>query len=217
MLLGEKEREAIGARLHSLTGKVRLLFFESALDCPYCPQTKELLRELAGLSPLLDIQVFNFHTDAEAVRRFGVARVPALVLLDEQEKDYGIRFYGIPAGFEFSTLLEDILMISTGRTNLAESSVNQLKALGDRVHLQVFITPGCPYCPAAVRLAHMSAYVSEQVTADMVEATEFPDLSAHYQVYGVPKTVANESNHWDGAVPEAQFIQSIVDTAAQSA
>lgn len=211
MLLGEKEREAIRSRLGPLTGGVRLVLFESALDCPYCPQTKELIQEVASLSPLLEVQIHNFHTDSQAVEQYGVRHVPALVLLDAEGKDYGIRFYGIPAGYEFSTLLEDIQMISTGRTSLSGQSTAALQALQEKVHLQVFVTPSCPYCPAAVRLAHMAAYVSEQVTADMVEASEYPDLADRYEVMGVPKTVINDVGSLDGSVPEAHFIRSILD------
>lgn len=217
MLLGEKEREAVRARLDSLTGQVRLILFEAALDCPYCSQTNELITEVASLSPLLEVQIHNFHTDTEAVERYGIRHIPALVLLDGDGKDYGIRFYGIPSGYEFSTLLEDIQMISTGHTSFSEHATATLRALKEKVHLQVFITPTCPYCPSAVRLAHMAAYVSEQVTADMVEAMEFPALSDQYQVMGVPKTIVNEVGSLDGAVPEAHFIQSILDVVTKSA
>ena len=80
--------------------------------------------------------------------------------------------------------------------------------------MQVFITPTCPYCPGAVRFAHMAAFVSDQVTGDMVEATEFPELSGKYGVYGVPKTVVNEVESVEGAVPEAQFVATILQAVS---
>ena len=141
MLLSAKEKEAIQSRLGSLTGKVRLVLFEAALNCPYCPQTKELITEVAALSPLLEVQVYNFHADTEAVEKYEIRNIPSLVLLDENGKDYGIRFYGIPSGYEFSTLLEDIQMVSTGRTSLSEKAVAALRSLKDSVHVQVFVTP----------------------------------------------------------------------------
>ena len=141
MLLSAKEKEAIQSRLGSLTGRVRLVLFEAALNCPYCPQTKELITEVAALSPLLEVRVYNFHADAEAVEKYGIRNIPSLVLLDENGKDHGIRFYGIPSGYEFSTLLEDIQMVSTGRTSLSEKAVAALRSLKDSVHVQVFVTP----------------------------------------------------------------------------
>jgi len=47
------------------------------------------------------------------------------------------------------------------------------------------------------------------VTADMVEATEFPHLAIKYQVRGVPRTVINEDLHIEGAVPEAMLLDRI--------
>lgn len=141
MILGQKEQDAVRTRLASLTGRVTIVLFEAALGCPYCPQTKQLVRELAELSPLLDVQVYNFRTDDEAVARFGIKEIPALALLDEAGTDFGIRFYGIPSGYEFATLLEDIEMVSTGTTKLSATTVEALAALTQDVHLQVFATP----------------------------------------------------------------------------
>nr|WP_245926336.1 thioredoxin family protein [Sulfoacidibacillus thermotolerans] len=141
MLIGKKDQEAIKSHFAALTGKVRMVFFEAALDCPYCPQTKQLVTELAELSPLLEVEVYNYHTDEIAVKKYGINKIPAIVLLDGEEKDYGIRFYGIPSGYEFSTLIEDIMMVSTGKTSLTAKTIETLKNLKQKVHLQVFVTP----------------------------------------------------------------------------
>ena len=54
------------------------------------------------------------------------------------------------------------------------------------------------------------AMESEWITADMVEASEYPELSDTYQVYGVPLTVANEKVRVEGGMPEQMFIQQIL-------
>lgn len=141
MLLGPKEQKAVSERLANLTGRVKLVLFEAALDCPYCPQTKQLISEVAALSPKLETEVYNFRTDETLVAQYGIKQIPALLLLDEDGKDYGIRFYGIPSGYEFSTLLEDIEMVSTRQTSLTEKALQALQALVKPVHLQVFVTP----------------------------------------------------------------------------
>lgn len=141
MLIGKKDQEAISSHFQALTGKVRMVLFEAAMDCAYCAQTKELVTEVAALSPQIDVEVYNYHTDEVAVRKYGITKIPAIVLLDDQDKDYGIRFYGIPSGYEFSTLIEDIMMVSTGKTSLTEKTVEVLKNLKQKVHLQVFVTP----------------------------------------------------------------------------
>ncbi len=210
MLINEKDQAVIQERFQELENKVTLVFFETTLDCEYCATTKQLVEELSALSDKLDFVVYNLHADDQIAAKYRVTRAPALVLLDDKHKDYGIKFYGIPSGYEFSTLLEDILMVSTGKTTLSKDTIDALQKLSDPVHLQVFVTPTCPYCPNAVRLAHMAAFVSDQVTGDMVEASEFPELSQKYTVYGVPKTIVNEVGGMEGAVPEKQFLEEVL-------
>jgi alkyl hydroperoxide reductase subunit AhpF len=76
------------------------------------------------------------------------------------------------------------------------------------------VTPTCPYCPRAVILAHHMAFASQRVTADMVEATEFPELSARYHVMGVPRSVINENVHQEGAVPEPMLLAKLREALA---
>jgi glutaredoxin-like protein len=127
----------------------------------------------------------------------------------ETPKDYGIRYYGIPAGYEFSTLINDIMMVSRGESGLSAETKAYLAGLTQPLHLQVFVTPTCPYCPPAVHLAHQLAFESDLVRADMVEAIEFPHLSYKYQVQGVPRTVINETAHMEGSTPEGLLLAKI--------
>ncbi len=134
-----------------------------------------------------------------------------------EPKDYGIRLYGIPAGYEFATLLEDIRMVSRGEPALRPETLEALGRLTGPVRVQVFVTPTCPYCPRAVLLAHKLAMASDLVTGEMVEATEFPHLAQRYHVQGVPRTVINEVVHVEGAVPEQQLIMELMTTTDQAA
>ena len=127
------------------------------------------------------------------------------------------RLYGVPAGYEFSTLIEDILMVSQQQAGLSAQTLNELQKLTQPVNIQVFVTPTCPYCPRAVVLAHQLAMASDLITASMVEANEFPHLSTKYQVYGVPRTVIEDVIHVEGAVPEALLVEEmmkVLDPAA---
>ena len=55
------------------------------------------------------------------------------------------------------------------------------------------------------------AFESPMVTAEMVEATEFPHLAIKHQVMGVPKTVINDDLQFEGAVPEQMLVQKIAE------
>ena len=151
------------------------------------------------------------ETDPAEARLYGIDKVPAVVVLggESGRRDFGIRFFGSPAGYEFATLIEDTQMASRGITDLAEETIEALSHLTAPLHLQVFVTPTCPYCPRAVLLAHKIAMASDWVTSDAVDAAEFPDLARRYQVYGVPRTVANDTVHVEGAVPEAMLMAEL--------
>jgi alkyl hydroperoxide reductase subunit AhpF len=106
-----------------------------------------------GLSEKLELQTFNFAIDREAVSRYGIVRIPAIALvrLEERqngtgqaetgEKDYGIRFYGVPSGYEFMSLIGDILDVSHGDSGLSPESKSLLARVDGPLHLQIFTTP----------------------------------------------------------------------------
>ncbi len=140
-LIGKKDQDALRKQFNELRGKTKIIMFEAALDCPYCPQTKQILQEVAALSEKIEVAYYNFHTNKELAETYNIDKIPAIVLLDENDRDYGIRFFGIPSGYEFSTLIEDIIMLSTGKTSLGKKTLEALKSLAKPVHLQVFVTP----------------------------------------------------------------------------
>ncbi|HVS78484.1 MAG TPA: FAD-dependent oxidoreductase, partial [Steroidobacteraceae bacterium] len=155
------------------------------------------------------LEVHELVADAKLANRLRIDKVPATALL-AGEKDFGIRFYGLTAGYEFGSLLEDIEMIASGRPEL-EAEVEQLVArISVPTHLEILVTLTCPYCPSMVRLAHQLAFLNENVRADMIDAGEFPALVERYQVQGVPRTVINERPAFEGAMLPASAVMAIL-------
>lgn len=177
-------------------------------ECLFCRETKQLLEEVSSLSEKIELQVFDFSADKDKAAEFGIDKIPALVIMGE--KDQGIRFYGIPSGYEYTSLVEAIVDVSRGQTSLSDKTKETLRALDKDIHLQVFVTPTCPYCSISVRLAHQFALESVHIKADMLEATEFPHLSDRFSVMGVPKTVINGQAYIEGALPEDRFLAEIL-------
>jgi glutaredoxin-like protein len=193
--------------LGDLTGQVKMVMFTQELECQYCAQTRQLLEELAGMSEKLTLTVFDFVHDKEEVRRYGVDKIPATILMADE--DVGIRYFGVPAGYELAALVETIQDLSNGTSGLNEMLVNKLADLSEDVHIQVFITPTCPYCPGAVRTAYRLAQEHPRVRADGVEVIEFPFLGTKYHVRGVPMVVINETTSFVGAQSEAYFVEKM--------
>ncbi len=138
-LLNEQDRREIQAQLKVLTGPVKLVNFTQELACQYCRETELLLREVQDLSDKISLQVYNFQLDKEKVAEYRVDKIPATVV--EGSKDYGIRFYGIPLGYEFVPFLEAIKDVSRGSANLLPETRAALAGVHEPVHLQVFTTP----------------------------------------------------------------------------
>jgi alkyl hydroperoxide reductase subunit AhpF len=106
-LLKEKDAKQLRDAFAQLPHEVKLLFFTQEFECQHCQITRELVTELAGLSDKITLETYNFVTDKQVVERYNIDKIPAIVVLGE--RDYGIRLYGVPAGYEFATLVEDII------------------------------------------------------------------------------------------------------------
>lgn len=212
-LLSAKDSNYLKNEFKSLDRAVKMIVFTQENECQYCRETRELAEELAALSPKIATETVIFAPEEQRAKQYGIDKIPAIALVTDgpQPVDYGIRFYGIPSGYEFSTLIEGIRMISSGDSGLPTEIKQQLAKIDKPVHMQVFITPTCPYCPPAVHLAHQMAMENPNVRADMVEAIEFPHLSNKYQVMGVPRTVINESYHLEGAAPGQMVLAKITE------
>jgi len=194
---------------------VQVLFFGSKENCDYCNEAKQLLEEVTALNDKLELSVYDLQENADIAEQFNVINAPGIVIAakDSAEvKNLGIQFSGIPSGHEFSTLISDILIVSKRESGLDEKTREFLKGLTQPLHLQVFVTPTCPYCPRAVLLAHQMAMENPQmIIAEGVEATEFPELANRFNVRGVPQTVINAGKGMVvGAVPEQNLVAEIM-------
>ncbi|MBN2378196.1 thioredoxin family protein [candidate division WOR-3 bacterium] len=211
-MLKEEDKQYIREQFEGkLVGQVKILLFTQKLECEYCQPTEEILKELSELSELLTLDVHNLQIDSEDAKQYNIDKVPAIILLDEKDKDYGIRFFGIPSGYEFSSLLADIIDVSNGASDLAQELVAKIAGIQEPVDIKVFVTPTCPYCPGAVRAAHKIAIANPgMIKAQMIESTEFPHLANKYAVYGVPKTVINERVQFEGAMPDQAVVEQVL-------
>jgi glutaredoxin-like protein len=212
-LIDESVAQQLRDEFVRLGGPVRLAVFSQALADPESEQVRRLVEELAAIDSRLQVDSYNFVLDEEKARALGVTRIPAVAIMGP-EKDYGIRFYGVPSGYEFGTLIDAILDVSQGVSGLSDEIRTALVALDRPVHLQVFTTPTCGYCPRAVRTAFRFAMESAKITADGIEVSGFPDLVRRYNISSVPKTVVNDDLEFLGAGPEEVLLQHVQEAAA---
>jgi glutaredoxin-like protein len=208
-LIQQKEKESLSKEFGTkLVNDVRLAVFTQDMPCQFCRETVEICMELSETSPKIKVETYDFVRDQMKAKEFRVDKIPAIAVIGA--KDYGVRFYGIPSGYEFASLVGAIIDVSRGESGLSQRSKDALRNLDQMVRIQVFVTPTCPYCPAAVRLAHRLAIESDMIWADMVETNEFVHLAQKYAVMGVPKAIVNERVEVTGAVPEDVLVAQVL-------
>jgi glutaredoxin-like protein len=213
-LIDDETAAQLKEEFSELVNPVRLVVFSQALADPESEQVVKVVEEVAALDPRLTAESVNFVLDKEKAGALGIVRTPAIAILGA-DKDYGIRFYGLPTGYEFGSLVDAILTVSSGESGLSAETREALGEITRPVHIQVFSTPTCPYCPRAARQAWQFAMESEQVTADSIEVTGYPELARKYRVSSVPKTVVAEGIEFVGAGPESMLLKHVQDAAAK--
>ena len=113
-LLNDDIRQQVRDEFDNLSEPVKLVMFTQEMECQYCSETRELVEEVAELSDKISLEVYDFVADKEIVEQYDIDKIPAVAIVADggDAKDFGIRLYGIPSGYEFSTLIADIVMVS---------------------------------------------------------------------------------------------------------
>ena len=144
-LLAPADQEKLRETFTEMTSPVRLLFFTQTLDCETCLQTRQILDELPLLSDKITIEEVNFILDKEKTVRYGIDRVPGIAVVGVDasgaERDSRIRFLGAPAGYEFISLVQAVLLVGGRPSSLTAEQRQRLAGVATPVTMQVFTTP----------------------------------------------------------------------------
>ncbi|MCS7108231.1 MAG: thioredoxin family protein [Sulfolobales archaeon] len=213
----KEDLEAIRNALSDMKNPVDVLTFVGDI-CTFCSDTVKLVDLLASLSPeinggkLIRHKIYHYKRDgAENFKKYGITRVPSIVLIDGQ-----IRYTGMPAGEELRSFIETMLRISNGNSGLTEKVANLLSKVSGKVHMEVIVTPTCPYCPYAAFLTNMFAFEAHKsnnrnIVSDVVEAYENPDIADKYGIMSVPAIVINGEVEFVGVPDETELLSRIYE------
>lgn len=130
----------IKKRLSEMTHEVKIVLFTQTLNCETCSETESLLKAVADLNDKIKLEILNPQLDRDRAAQYNVNRVPAIII--EGDKDYGMRYFGIPGGYEFAGLLEDLVTVGKRESGLAEATKTWIQNLTEPLNLKVFVTPG---------------------------------------------------------------------------
>lgn len=148
--ISDEQQQQLRKVLEEMSSPVKLVHFTQETNVEHARETREMLEELCALSEKLSLEIYNLQIDREKAAAWKVERAPSTAVAgrkeskegkDEGEKDFGIRFYGFPLGYEFSSLVEAILSVSKGDSGLGATSKEALKKVTAPLHLEVFVTP----------------------------------------------------------------------------
>lgn len=208
-LIPEDKKDLLRNELkEKMENPVKIVMFTQEIECKFCSDTRQLAQEFATLSDKITVEVYDFMADADKAKEYCIDKIPALAIIGA--KDYGVRIYGIPYGYELQTLVEAVVNVSRGRTDISDKTKAILAEVKAPVHIQVFVTLTCPHCPVAAAVAHKLAIESPMIRADVIDASEFPQLAQKYSVIGVPKIVINEKVEFVGAFNEDLFAEHVL-------
>ncbi len=224
-LLNEEVRNQIKEIFNrEVQNPVKVVLFTRAFNCETCQYAEQLAKEIAETVPeKFQLEVVSTATPEgqEKAKSYGLDpdRVPAFVILDKDGKDRGIHYIGLPAGLEFSTFMNGIVLASVDEIPMDDRVREMVNQITQPLDVRVFVTTSCGYCPQAAITAYQFAVVSPNVVANVYDAQENPDLSQKYQVVGVPKIVITKQGNDEpvvefvGAQPPEYFLSYLVQAS----
>src|SRR5688572_6561165 len=140
-LISPADQQRLREDFSRLTRRVRLLFFTQTLDCETCLQARQIVDELPLLSDKITIEEVNFVLERDKAAQYGIERVPAIALVHENgagtSTDSRIRFLGTPAGYEFISLIQAVMLVGGGGSRLSEQSRTRVAAVAKPITIQV--------------------------------------------------------------------------------
>lgn len=210
--INEEVLEQLKDIFSSMKDEVRIALFTKDEPCETCLETRDFISELIQASDKLSLIEYDLKRDSELAEEYGVSLAPSLVLLDKAGEYKRIKFNGIPSGHEINSFISSVIAVSGNGQTLPDTIAERLSRVDKPVNIKVFVTLGCPHCPGAVEKAHHLALLNDNISAEMIEAQTFYDLSEEYNVSSVPKIVINDNFEFVGNQPFEVFLDEIEKT-----
>jgi glutaredoxin-like protein len=199
MILDEKTKTQVKELLRDIKDSVTLEYYKKEGECEFCPEIEELMNELSQLNKKIIVKEAKDNVKIK----------PAIEI---KGKNLGrIFFMGLPAGYEFGPFLHAIIHSSTMAVDfLNQDTKEKLSKINKPVNIRIFATPSCMYCPTMALFGYGFAILNNNITTEVIEAAEFPDLVNKYRINAVPAIFINEKDNFVGALTQDLFLDRII-------
>jgi len=196
-------------RLAYLDDEIKILFFTKDIDCSICEQTKDFLKGISTLSDKLSLEIYNYRVDKGKAEEYDVHKAPAILILDNQGKESGIRFYTKPTDHQLEVFIKSLLLVSGNREELSEELEDRIANIDDKIHIQIFADKESPDASQLAELTNQLALINENIRTDMVETTIFDNLSDSYNASKLPKVMINNKREFVGLKGMEGIVEEI--------
>ena len=199
-MLPENVKKQVENKFSNLIDPIKLILKKD--DSDISKKAEELLKEISSLSDRISFHILN------SLKCLGVP----CISIQGEEKDFGIRYMGVPEGGEFNVFIDTIEMVSRNEYHLTERTVEFIEEIDKPVDIKVFVTTSCGWCPPAILKAYSFALASDFITATVIDCYAFPELATKYNVAAVPKIVINDKAELIGNRDENEILGHIFST-----
>jgi thioredoxin reductase (NADPH) len=188
------------------------LFTAKGHEDAFTHANRQVIRAFRELSAKITLREYNL--DHELARKYDITSSPTLLIAPER---YAIRWLGAPMGEEARTLLETLILVGLGKSQLSDQSLKVIKKIDSPRNIKVFVSPTCPYCPQqAVNAVKAAVEKPEYVSLEIIDIQSEPELANQYAAQSVPQAFANDVLIGQGAQPEEVFVSSLQKMEAQT-
>ncbi|MFN3411921.1 MAG: protein disulfide oxidoreductase [Exilispira sp.] len=210
-IFDQKTTQHLTQLLSQIVNPIKINFWTQEFECPTCNMNRKFLEEFSSFNNKIKLNIHDFVKEKELADKYNIDKIPAIIVSDENENNMSVRFYGIPAGYEINSFIAACLEFSKPDKidDIEPEIIERIKKIDKKIHIQVFVTLTCPYCPSAVAVAHRIALINPNITSDMIESSTFTPLAIKYNVSSVPKTIINDKIEFVGAQPINVLVETI--------
>ena len=188
------------------------LFTAKGQEDAFTHANRQVIRAFRELSARITLREYDL--DHELARKHNITSSPTLLIAPDM---FNIRWLGAPMGEEARTLLETLILVGLGKSQLSDQSLKVIKKIDTPRHVKVFVSPTCPYCPQqAVNAVKAAVEAPEYVSLEIIDIQSEPEIANQYAAQSVPQAFANDVLIGQGAQPEEVFLSSLQKLEAQT-
>lgn len=207
-----ENQESVQDDLADLEGNVSLVHYRLMSECPVCDKTESLYRMIAQMNDKITFEPkLLADSNPSLMSLQEVDKAPALIIMRERDNHRNVRFMGLPAGFEFGTIITGILYAGQSKPLLSEEIQTKLSTLINPVKIEVLVTRGCMFCAPQAKMVMQFGFSSDKIIVDIIEIENFPGVAQQYNVDGFPSTIINGGMIYTGMMDEDDMIEALLE------